>query len=130
MSQSSKRQSLADISGEPGPIYGDKSKSEDEKSKSIGQHIKDYTCTGFFWLFIIIVVFVLITIWFIAQPNTPWFNDLKLPEWGKNGVAFYVVTVLTALTMAIGSYISFMMATEFYKIWIFLTFFTAMVGLV
>ena len=128
---SRKNQSLADIGGQVTPIYGDDTKSNDEKSKSIGQQIKDYTCTGFFWLFIIIVVFVLVTIWFIGQPNSAWFNDLSMPKWGKgNGVAFYVVTVLTALTMAIGSYISFMMASEPYKIWIFLTYFAAMVGLV
>src|SRR5438128_9905828 len=108
--------SLADVGGPVSPIadstftekteYKDGNKTvidtynhteKDPKQKEISETIKDWTCNGFFWLFILVWVAVIVMIYFMAAPEVPWWDNLQKLGWMNNSVAFYVVLLLTSL---------------------------------
>lgn len=143
------RRSLSSISGTPAPIVDSPSTAsgldstvaspvekttkitttEKTTTSHVSKVVQDYTCDGFFWLFIIIAILVLILVYFIASANLPWYADLVKVSWFSYLIGFYVILVLVVLTATIGTYIAFNMATSKGKMWIFLTFVAAMIGL-
>ncbi len=84
--------------------------------------IKEYTCNGFFWLFLLLFVAVMVICYFVAVNYVTWYDDLVKTSWLNNAVAFYVVLFLVGLVMTIGSYIAFVPANKFYRAVIFISF--------